>query len=134
MGINADIKPFKNLSIELSADRVFSKRFSQLIDVIDDDANDLTPGVFNNSPISEAGDFSISYFMLPNAFDGNGDSTFETFKENRLIIAQRLAGVPIDPNGSFPAGYGANSSQVSITRFFIRVFWSKCHKSKNKCF
>ncbi len=142
LGINADIKPFKNLTIELSADRVFAKRFSQLIDVIDDDANDLTPGVFNNSPINEAGDFSISYFMLPNAFDGNGNSTFETFKENRAIISRRLAlanGVDVNdptnqnPDGTF-AGYGANSSEVLLPAFLAAYSGQSATKVKTTAF
>ncbi len=112
LDINADVKPFKNLTIELSANRVFTRNRSQQLDVIRE-TGDLV-GVFNSDlPISEIGNFSISYFMLPNAFDGNGDSTFEKFKANRAIIAQRLA----NESGANISGFGENSQQVLLPAF-----------------
>ena len=120
LDINADLKPFKNLNIELSANRVFTRNQSQQLDV------DSNTGEFNpDLPISEIGNFSISYFMLKNAFDGNGDATFEKFKTNRITISRRLAlanGIDINditnqnPDGTF-SGFGANSQQVLLPAF-----------------
>ncbi|MCF6347381.1 MAG: cell surface protein SprA [Flavobacteriaceae bacterium] len=110
LDINVDVKPFKNLNIELSANRVFTRNQSQQLDV------DSNTGQFNpDLPISEIGNFSISYFMLKNAFDGNGDATFEKFKNNRAIIAQRLASQA--PTGVNPNGFGTNSQQVLLPAF-----------------
>ena len=110
LDINADLKPIKNLNIELSANRVFTRNQSQQLDV------DSNTGEFNpDLPISEIGNFSISYFMLPNAFDGNGDATFEKFKANRTIIANRLAAQL--PTGIDPNGFGPNSQQVLLPAF-----------------
>jgi len=107
LDINADVKPIKNLNIELSANRVFTKNQSQQLDVIN--------GEFNpDLPISEIGNFSISYFMLKNAFDGNGDATFEKFKDNRIIIANRLAALA---GQSDTQGFGLNSQQVLLPAF-----------------
>tara|TARA_R110002073_G_scaffold40547_5_gene115252 strand:+ start:406053 stop:413159 length:7107 start_codon:yes stop_codon:yes gene_type:complete len=110
--ISAEVKPFKNFDIELSANRTFTKNQTQQIDVVDGIAFDPNLG------INEIGNFSISHFMLKNAFDGNGDATFQKFKDNRIVIAQRLAGLPIDPNATaYPFGYGANSSEVLLPAF-----------------
>ena len=106
LDLNADVRPFKDLNIELSANRVFTKNQSQQLDVI---GGDFNPDL----PISEIGNFSISYFMLPTSFDGNGDSTFEEFKANRAIIANRLANQP-DADIS---GFGPNSQQVLLPAF-----------------
>ncbi len=108
LDLNADVKPFKNFNIELSATRVFSSNQSQQIDVTD--------GVLNDElPISEMGNFSISYFMLPNAFDGDGDATFRKFKANRAIIANRLK-AQANLSGS-DTGFGENSQQVLLPAF-----------------
>ena len=123
LDINADVKPFKNLNIELSANRVFTKNQSQQIDVIN--------GILNDSlPINEIGNFSISYFMLPNAFDGNGDATFEKFKTNRAIIAQRLA----NESGADISGYGANSQQVLLPAFLAAYSGKDASKVKTGAF
>jgi cell surface protein SprA len=108
------------LNIELSANRVFTRNQSQQLDV------DSNTGNFNpDLPINEIGNFSISYFMLKNAFDGNGDATFEKFKDNRIAISRRLAlanGIDINdianqnPDGTF-SGFGANSQQVLLPAF-----------------
>ena len=106
LDINADVRPFKDLNIELSANRVYTKNQSQQLDVIG--------GEFNQDlPVSEMGNFSISYFMLPTSFDGNGDTTFEEFKANRAIIANRLA----SQSGANISGFGPNSQQVLLPAF-----------------
>jgi len=106
LDLNADVRPFKDLNIELSANRVFTKNQSQQLDVIG--------GSFNSDlPINEIGNFSISYFMLQTSFDGNGDTTFEKFKTNRSIIASRLA----DQSGADISNFGGNSQQVLLPAF-----------------
>ncbi len=125
LDINADVKPFKNLNIELSANRVFTRNQSQQLDV------DSNTGNFNpDLPINEIGNFSISYFMLPNAFDGNGDATFEKFKANRAIIAQRLA----NASGANISGYGPNSQQVLLPAFLAAYSGKDANKVKTGAF
>ena len=119
LDISAEVKPAKNLNIELSANRIYASNISQQIAI--NGSGNLDTGF----PINEVGNFSISTFMLKNAFDGNGDATFEKFKESRAIISRRLAvsnGIdinnPINQNsdGTF-IGYGANSSEVLLPAF-----------------
>jgi len=131
LDINADVRPFKNLDIELSANRVFTRNRSQQIDVIRE-SGDLI-GQFNEGlPISEIGNFSISYFMLSNAFDGNGDATFEKFKANRAIIANRLAAQA--PTGVDPNGFGENSQQVLLPAFLAAYSGKDAGKVKTSAF
>ncbi len=127
LDINADVQPFKNFNIELSANRVFTRNQSQLIDPIR-----RTDGVFdlNGSPLNESGNFSISYFMLPAAFDGDGDSTFEKFKDNRTIISQRLAQETGLPN----SGYGENSPEVLLPAFLAAYSGQSASKVKTGAF
>ena len=113
LDLSAELRPAKNLNIELSANRTFASRISQQI-ALDNNTGELD----TNFPANEVGNFSISTFMLKNAFDGNGDATFEKFKANRIIIAQRLANESINPTATtFPVGYGPNSSDVLLPAF-----------------
>lgn len=124
LDINATVKPFKNLDIELSANKVYTKNRSQQLDV--------TENAFNpaDQPINEVGNFSISYFMLGNAFDGDGDATFEQFKANRAIIAQRLS----QQTGDDISGFGENSQQVLIPAFLSAYSGRKASKVKLSAF
>jgi len=125
LDINADVRPFKDFNIELSANKVFTKNKSQQLDVINGDFNpDL--------PINEIGNFSISYFMLKNAFDGNGDATFDKFKANRTIIANRLREQANLPNTD--EGFGPNSQQVLIPAFLAAYSGKDASKVKLSTF
>ena len=110
LDLNADVRPFKDFNLELSANRVFTQNQSQQLDVID--------GEFNpDLPINEVGNFSISHFMLSKSFDGNGDETFEEFKTNRAIIINRLNTLAEQAGEVNPDGYGENSQQVLLPAF-----------------
>ncbi len=106
LDLNADIRPFKDLQIDIIANRIFTSNDSQQIDVIDN--------VFANGPINTTGNFSISFIMIKTSFDGNGDDTFKTFKANRDIIANRLAR---QAGLSSTNGFGEISQQVVLPAF-----------------
>ncbi|MDY7394583.1 cell surface protein SprA [Aureibaculum sp. 2210JD6-5] len=125
LDINADVRPFKDLSIELSANKIFTKNKSQQIDVINGVEFDL-----DDQPFNEIGNFSISHFMLGKAFDGNGDATFDEFKANRTIIQQRLA----QQSGADIAGFGENSQQVLIPAFLATYSGRDASKVKLSAF
>lgn len=98
------VEPIKNLDIEFRGNRTYTKNTSQQLDVVDN--------VLTDSPITEYGNYSISYNMLKTSF-GNSDVNFEEFKSNRAIIAARLAtstGQPI-------SGFGETSQQVMLPAF-----------------
>ena len=137
LDLNADIRPFKDFNIELSANKVFTKNQSQQLDVIKGIGN--SPNHFNEDlPINEIGNFSISTIMLKNAFDGNGDATFDKFKANRISISRRLAiasGIDVNDNANLNPdgtiiGYGSNSQQVLIPAFLAAYSGNSASKVK----
>ncbi len=125
LDINADIRPFKDLNIELSANKIFTKNKSQQMDVIEGVAFDP-----NDQPFNEIGNFSISHFMLGKAFDGDGDATFDEFKANRTIIQQRLS----QQSGANISGFGENSQQVLIPAFLATYSGRDANKVKLNAF
>ncbi|NLP57850.1 cell surface protein SprA [Lutibacter sp. B1] len=98
-------EPFKDFDVEFRGSKTYTKSTSQQLDVVDNKLN-------TESPVTQYGNFSISHNMIKTSFKNN-DETFEEFKKNREIIAQRLAaksGQPID-------GFGKNSQQVMLPAF-----------------
>lgn len=140
----ANLEPFNDLKIDLTADRNESLNHSEQFSVIDNQYNSLSP--------FSTGNFSISTWMIGNSFaqsDENGSVVFQAFRDNRLEIANRFAterfggafakydastlpvadvNAPINslanPNNSerkiiisndgYPVGFGRNSQQVLI--------------------
>ena len=100
-----NVEPFQNFDIELRGNKTYTKNTSQQLDVV----NNV---ISSESPISEIGNFMISYNMLKTAFS-NSDANFEEFKVNREIIAQRLS----QESGQSIDGFGATSQQVSLPAF-----------------
>ena len=76
------LKPFKDLNIELTGNRIRTKNLSQQLDV--------EGGVLNtNTPITQSGNFSTSYSMLSTVFKST-DDLFNAFLSNRSILSQRF--------------------------------------------
>ena len=122
--VSVDISPFRDLNIELQANKIYTKNTSQQLDVV----NDLTSGITRieeNNPISEIGNFSMSFNMIKTAFSENADATFQEFRNNRVEISRRLAlqnGIaindPLNQNSDGTIrGFGANSQQVMLPAF-----------------
>ncbi len=109
--ITVDVLPFRDFNLEIKANKIYTKSVSQQLDVV----NDLTLNQtrFETNPISEVGNFSMSFNMLKTAFGENADATFQKFKDNRAIISQRLA----DQTGLPISGFGPNSQQVMLPAF-----------------
>ncbi|MHB1146850.1 MAG: T9SS outer membrane translocon Sov/SprA [Lutibacter sp.] len=99
------VEPSQNLDIEFRGSKTYTKNTSQQLDVVNNLLN-------TNSPITQYGNFSISHNMIKTAFN-NPDVTFEEFKNNRAIIAQRLA----TNAGQSIIGFGETSEQVMLPAF-----------------
>lgn len=114
LDITASVNLLKDLTIDLVANRLESSTFTDQFNVRDD-------GTFVSLSPNTFGNFSISTFMLKTAFDKStvdDSNVFEEFRQNRLIIAQRLAGQAVDPNAAnFPDGYGPNNQAVMLPAF-----------------
>ncbi|HSD13450.1 MAG TPA: cell surface protein SprA [Flavobacterium sp.] len=122
LNITGQIELFPDFKIDLLADWLKSKNFSEQYDV---DENSV---YHPRSPYS-FGNYSMSTVLIATSFsksDENVSSAFEDFRANRLIIANRLAterGIDItnpaniDAEG-YPKGYGKNSQAVLLPAFY----------------
>jgi cell surface protein SprA len=119
MTARANLEPFRNMKIELTADRSYASNYQSYWR-----ANGN--GVFKNTSEQIRGNFSSSYIIWPTAFvrdnKANENATFEQMLENRSVIASRLAAANPNYNGAvdsagFPVGYGATQSEVLLQSF-----------------
>lgn len=134
LNMTANVDLFPDFKIDLNADRTYVDNYSEQYDVSDGQYNSRSPYSFGN--------FSISTIMLKTSFKTSDEitsSAFEDFKNNRLIIANRLAAqyygttnfptyqVPTDVNdpnynialnnAGYPVGFGKNNQAVLIPSF-----------------
>ncbi|MFY0629110.1 MAG: cell surface protein SprA [Flavobacteriaceae bacterium] len=123
---NFSLKPVRDLSIEITGNRINTRSVSQQLDIIEDLANPLnTDGIINpNIPAFITGNFSTSYSMFSTSFK-NGDELFQQLRDNRVTISRRLgtqAGIDVtDPanlnaDGTV-AGFDGNSQDVLLSAF-----------------
>jgi cell surface protein SprA len=109
---------FPDLKIDITGERMYSDNFSEQYDV--------TNGQYNSRSPYNYGNFSISTVLIKTSFaqsDVNFSQAFQDFRDNRLIVANRLATkyygtttFPTDALG-YPVGFGRNSQQVLLPAF-----------------
>lgn len=115
------IEPLPNLKIDFTAIRNYSNNHTEYFK-----ADSL--GNFESFSPMESGNFSISFFAFRSTFENVDPKTyasenFDNFKENRLVIAFRLAEENPNWNGAvndstgFPVGYSNTSQDVLIPAF-----------------
>ena len=112
-----ELEFFEIIKLDFIANRSYSNNFSENFSVNSNVYNPLNPNYYGN--------FSISTNMLKTSFkqkNKNYSFVFDTMKNNRLIIAERLISnknlsiIDFDDEG-FPVGYSKNSQQVLIPAF-----------------
>ncbi|HZH69869.1 MAG TPA: cell surface protein SprA, partial [Flavobacteriaceae bacterium] len=118
MDYQINTEPFSDLKIDFSGNRMYSESFAENYIVTDGQYRSLAPRMFGN--------FNISTIMIGTAFsksDGISSETFEDFRANRQIIADRLArqhygtdDYPVTDDG-YPVGFGRNSQAVLLPSF-----------------
>ena len=118
LNLTAQLEIFPDLKIDLSADRAFTYNFSEQYDV--------SSGLYNPRSPYDFGNFNISTILIKTSFsqsDVNFSQAFQDLRENRLVVANRLAQnyygsdvFPRDADG-YPVGYGKNSQQVLLPSF-----------------
>lgn len=117
LGINANVSLLPDLTIEVSAGRMYSETFSENFRVVSNQYLPLTPVTFGN--------FNISTILIGTAFNestAESSATFQQFRENRLTVARRLAMESgFDPNDTdeegYPLGFGKTSQDVLLPAF-----------------
>ena len=117
LNLSAQINPLKDLTIDINAERNYSNNLNENYQVSDRNYLALNTNEFGN--------FGISTILIKTAFsggDGLVNKNFQNFRNNRLIIANRLAtqnGTSInnrDENG-FPEGFNKNHQTVLVASF-----------------
>lgn len=123
LDMTANVDLFPDFKIDLTANRSYMNNFSEQYDVNDEDNDGILD--YNHRAPYNFGNFSISTILISTAFsksDENGSEVFDKFRENRLVIAQRLAAERgLDPSDvdadGFPNGFGKNSQRVLLPAF-----------------
>lgn len=118
LSITATAQPLPELTIDLIADRQYTESLQENFEITD--------GVYTPQAPNTFGNFSISTLMLGTVFsrsDEQQSDTFDQFKENRRVIADRLLSdrggqdEGLDEDG-FPIRYGKTSQDVLLPAFF----------------
>jgi cell surface protein SprA len=127
---SANLSPIKDLKIDLTGGRTYSENLTENFNTIDLDGDGLSD-TYNPLIQNTLGNFNISTMLIKTSFsnsDENSSETFDTFRENRLIIARRLAlnaGIDFSnpdnfENGDldgYPLGYGKTNQAVLLPAF-----------------
>ena len=132
---NFSLKPLKDLTIEITGNKIRTRNLSQQIDIrrpedlgisISDpnDPRNLYGVIDEGIPSFINGNFSTSYSMFSTAFK-DGDQLFQALRDNRIAISQRLgarAGIDTtDPNNlnddGTVKGFGDLSQDVLLPAF-----------------
>ncbi|WP_370277494.1 cell surface protein SprA [Flavobacterium sp. J27] len=118
LNFTAQVEPFADLKIDLTADRMYSENFSEQYDVLNGQYNSRSPYNFGN--------FNISTILIKTSFSESNETfseAFNDFRNNRILVAEKLAvdhygnnNYPRDAEG-YPVGFGKNSQQVLLPSF-----------------
>ncbi|WP_242202876.1 T9SS outer membrane translocon Sov/SprA [Aestuariivivens insulae] len=134
LDISANIEPFRDLKIDIVANRTHYENYNENYRVENGVYNSLTPNAFGN--------FNISTILIKTAFsksDETSSDAFNDFRTNRLIIARRLAQQngadvnDVDADG-FPKGFGKNSQAVLLPAFLAAYSGQDAGKVKTTAF
>jgi len=150
LNIQASVNLLKDLKIDISASRNYSETFTENYRVNrDGDPNDLNEfGINIDDPYfaltpNTFGNYTISTLLIKTAFkqsDEFASETFDQFRENRLVIARRLAvaaerGITADSDGDgFPDGFGRSNQAVLLPAFLAAYSGSDPEKVQRGAF
>lgn len=155
LNATAKVDLFPDLTIDLVADRNYMENFSEQFDVTD--------GFYNSRSPFSTGNFTISTVMISTSFsksDEVSSAAFQDFRDNRLVIANRLAEnfyngqvprygdalnpIPTDTadprynfyssNAGFPVGFGRNNQAVLIPAFLAAYTGKDENKASTSIF
>ena len=118
LDFTANVDLFPDFKIDLSGNRTFADNYSEQYDV--------SNGQYNSRSPYNTGNFAISTVLIKTAFkhsDEFGSDAFDAFRNNRVIVANRLAtnyyggaGYTVNAEG-YPAGFGKTSQEVLLPSF-----------------
>ncbi len=116
--LKASLEPFSEFKIDIFNERSYSRNYTRFLIPVTATVDGKTSAV--NTPALQSGSYSISCNTLSSSF--NSDAAFERLKENRLVIANRLAAeqggsIERDPETGYPKRFSATSQDVLIPSF-----------------
>jgi cell surface protein SprA len=123
------LEPFPNFKIDVDIKRNKQENhneFFRRVEVLDPDnpQNRFQEEMRHNIP-KDFGSYTISYAALGTLFNNDLTGLFQTFEENRLIVARRLSDNPAILHGDsvyaakgYPKGFGPLQQNVSLPAFF----------------
>lgn len=116
INFRASVEPFKNFRIDVTANRNMTENFKEYFRTYPDGHID------HYTPIT-TGSFSMTTVSLSSFFQ-NGDKVFETFRESREILAQKVAETNPNSHGyneetGYPDGYNGVSQEVLTSAFLV---------------
>nr|WP_239970570.1 cell surface protein SprA [Confluentibacter citreus] len=134
LDVSASLQPVTDLQIDVIGNRMYYENYTENFRVNNNGGDlqyeSLTPNTFGN--------FNISTLLIKTAFgvsDENVSDAFNDFRENRLIIARRLASErgadvnDVDADG-YPNGFGKNSQAVLLPAFLAAYTGQDASKVK----
>ena len=120
-----NLEPMRDLKIDLIGNRTYANNVNESFRAIDDDGDNLSDR-YEDLITNSFGNFNISTALIKTAFsasDENQSVTFNDFRANRLVIANRLARefygtTPFNTDvEGYPEGFGKNSQRVLLPAF-----------------
>jgi cell surface protein SprA len=120
VNVRITLEPFKDLKIDITADRSFSTNVQSFYTWNPDEQ------IFNENNRMEMGSFSTSFITWGTAFGGSLSNErskyFEDMKNYRVDVANRLANedprdITVNDSTGFPNGYGPTSQAVLLPSF-----------------
>jgi cell surface protein SprA len=137
-----NLEPMRDLKIDLIGNRTYAENITENFRGLDNN-NDGLSDAYEDLLTNSFGNFNISTALIRTAFsksDENESVTFDDFRANRLIIANRLArefygATPFNTDAEgFPQGFGKNSQRVLIPAFLSAYQGSNPDKVNTSAF
>ena len=122
LDISANIEPVRDLKIDVIANRRYAENITENFNALDSDGDGLSD-TYNSLIQNAFGNFDISTLLIKTAFsksDEFNSPTFQDFKTNRLVVAERLARDFYGTNAfnrdadGFPEGFGKTNQAVLL--------------------
>ena len=130
------MEPISDLKIDLNGGKTYATNYAESFNTTDSNGDGLS-NVYNSLIQNTFGNFNISTSLIKTAFsqsDENSSVPFDTFKTNRLVVANRLArefygSTPYTTDAEgYPEGFGKNSQAVLLPSFLAAYSGKKSNK------
>ncbi len=150
LNVQASLGLLKDLKVDISANRNYSETYTENYRVnLDTDGNIDTDNPYSSLSPNVFGNFTISTLLIKTSFqksDEFNSQAFDDFRQNREIIADRLAtefygttsfprSTEEEPNGyRYPVGFGRTNQAVLLPAFLAAYSGSDPDKVQRGAF